>query len=278
MTTAKAPPEGGGDAPAVPRGPRKKAPLGPPAQRVTLHKARAAWFGARVTWPLREAPLRALERERARASRSLPAARVAQRWTMAGPTNIGGRCTALVCDPLDSDRVWIGAAGGGVWASSDAGLSWAFKWRASGPLQIGSLAIDPARSKTLYCGTGEANLSADSYPGNGVYRSSNGGSSWRLWASCEKAGVPRRIGCVAVDPFDSAHVLVGGVGFGRMSSDNEFVAIKSLSRCRNWPAASHVPRDSSEDRCCRSAPGGPKAGVDFPPGQSRSGLAMTTTL
>jgi len=108
-----------------------------------------------------------------------------------------------------------------VWASTDAGRHWVFRWRASGPLQIGALALAPANPKVLYCGTGEANLSADSYPGDGIYRSTNGGSSWRLWASSKKHGIPRRIGTIAVDPFDPAHVLVGGVGFGRVSEDND---------------------------------------------------------
>jgi photosystem II stability/assembly factor-like uncharacterized protein len=120
------------------------------------------------------------------------------------------------------NRIWIGAAGGGVWASTDAGQTWALKWRAKGPLQIGALAIDPSQPKTMYSGTGEANLSADSYPGNGIYRSTNSGASWRAWAISAKTGVPRRIGTIAVDPFDSKHVLVGGVGYGRVSAENDF--------------------------------------------------------
>ena len=203
-------------------GPRKARSPGAPGPRVTLHKKRAAWFRAHVTWPLREAPLHRLEAERRRVARTLPALpAAAAAWELAGPTNIGGRCTALVCHPANADRLWIGAAGGGVWASTDGGRHWAYSWRAKGPLQIGALAIDPSNAKTLYCGTGEANLSADSYPGNGVYRSTNGGSRWRAWALVGK-GLPRRIGTIAVDPFDADHVLVGGVGFGRVSADNDF--------------------------------------------------------
>ena len=261
MATHRAPSDSDDD-PAVPRGPRKKAHSGPHEPRLTLHKARAAWFGARVTWPLREAPLRRLEQERARAHRTLPAARMANRWTLAGPSNIGGRCTALLCDPHNADRLWIGSAGGGVWASTDAGRHWSFKWRAGGPLQIGSLALDPQHPSTLYCGTGEANGSADSYPGNGIYRSSNGGASWRLWASCERARplrsaheperaarrlpddrahVPRRIGSMAVDPFDPAHVLVGGVGFGRVSGDNDFGGLyRTRDSGRTWQRETFV--------------------------------------
>ena len=139
-----------------------------------------------------------------------------------GPTNIGGRCTALVADPASPDRLLIGAAGGGVWSSPDAGRSWKASWRKGAPLEIGSLAIDPSKPATVYCGTGEANLSADSYAGDGIYRSRNAGRTWTPWAPSSRTGVPRRIGTIAVDPFDGRHVLVGAVGYGRTSAENDF--------------------------------------------------------
>ena len=127
-----------------------------------------------------------------------------------------------MCDPSNADKIWVGAAGGGVWASEDGGVTWKESWRANTPLEIGALAIDPINPSTLYCGTGEANLSADSYAGDGVYRSTNGGKTWQSWASSNTKGVPRRIGAIAVDPFDNNHVLVGGIGYGRVAADNDF--------------------------------------------------------
>lgn len=203
-------------------GPRKERSAEPRPPRLTMHKQRAAWFGARVTWPMREAPIDRLQAELVRVRNAMAAVTPAAHWQLAGPTNIGGRCTALVCDPVTADHIWIGTAGGGVWTSQDAGRNWAFKWKTDGPLQIGSLAIDPSKATTLYCGTGEANLSADSYPGDGLYRSIDGGETWSAWAPSTQTGLPRRIGTIAVDPFDTQHVLVGGIGFGRVSQDNDF--------------------------------------------------------
>ena len=203
-------------------GPRKERSSKPKPPRLTMHKQRAAWFRARVTWPMREAPIEKLKAELGRISHAMTAATPTANWHLAGPTNIGGRCTALVCDPGNADHIWIGAAGGGIWESQDAGRNWSFKWKSDGPLQIGSLAIDPSDTKTLYCGTGEANLSADSYPGDGLYRSSDSGATWTAWAPSARTSLPRRIGTVAVDPFDPQHVLVGGIGFGRVSQDNDF--------------------------------------------------------
>ncbi|MDH4191491.1 MAG: hypothetical protein OEW21_14975, partial [Betaproteobacteria bacterium] len=168
------------------RGPRKSRRPGAAAPRLSLHKPRSGWFRARAAWPLREAPVAKLAAERRRTLRSLPAAKAAGKWEMAGPTNIGGRCTSLVCDPVDADRLLIGSAGGGVWASRDAGRTWTPSWRSRTQLEIGALALDPADRQTVYCGTGEADLSADSYAGDGVYRSTNGGKTWKSWASSAK--------------------------------------------------------------------------------------------
>ena len=202
-------------------GPRKQR--GEHPKRVTSHhKARAGWFRARAAWPMRDANTETLIRERGRARRRLAAAPLASQWEMVGPINIGGRCTSLVCDPVDADKIWVGAAGGGVWVSQDGGATWKETWRANAPLEIGALAIDLTNPGTLYCGTGEANLSADSYAGDGVYRSINGGKTWQMWASSNAKRIPRRVGAIAVDPFDKNHVLVGGIGYGRVAANDDF--------------------------------------------------------
>ena len=138
-------------------------------------------------------------------------------WESVGPTNIGGRITCLVCDPANPDRIWAGAAGGGVWQSADAGRTWKGLWHSQAVLNVGALAIHPTNPKILYCGTGEANLSADSYAGVGLYRTTNGGKSWTLFASCAKTTIPSRIGVIAIDPHDPSHIRIGGIGFGKVS-------------------------------------------------------------
>lgn len=187
----------------------KKLPVVQPSR---LHKHRAGWFYARVSWPLRDRSTARLHAERRRVESSLPTAPVPafSKWQNAGPTNIGGRTTSLACDPLAPQKLLAGTAGGGVWKSLDAGQSWKSTMRKH-EHNIGALALDPRNPKVVYCGTGEANLSADSYAGIGLYRSANFGASWRLVASSAKAGIPTRIGAIAVDPFDSNRVMLGGV-------------------------------------------------------------------
>jgi photosystem II stability/assembly factor-like uncharacterized protein len=198
-------------------GPRSKVRGG--RARLTQHKARSRWFQARSAWPVREAPVHTLIRERERAAKALaPEAKITSSWECVGPTNIGGRITSLICHPQHPDRLWVGSAGGGVWHSPDEGRSWKSCWNDQDILNIGSLAIDTRNPNTLYCGTGEANLSSDSYPGVGLYKSSDSGKTWQLITSTEKNAIPKRIGVIAIDPFDSKHLVLGGVGLAEVSA------------------------------------------------------------
>lgn len=193
-------------------GPRKnRLPL-LKVRRSSAHKIRARWFQARTAWPWREPSVQQLARERRRAARTLAGSPGAEKWECIGPTNIGGRLTCIAVRPDNPDRLLAGAAGGGVWRSNDAGRSWKPLWHRR-DLNVGALARDPRDPDIVYCGTGEANLSADSYPGVGLYRSANDGRSWTLLASSARTGIPSRIGAIAVDPFDSKHLKIGGVGY-----------------------------------------------------------------
>src|SRR6516162_1241169 len=95
-----------------------------------------------------------------------------------------GRVTALAIDPSCSTRrcrVWVGAAGGGVWGTNNAlsgsGVSWTFLSDSFGTNAIGTLTFD-APNDTLYAGTGEANASGDSEAGLGIWKSTDGGNTW----------------------------------------------------------------------------------------------------
>ena len=97
--------------------------------RLTSHKARSRWFQARASWPVREAPVNRLLHERLRVEKSLAVPRnVTSQWECVGPTNIGGRITSLACHPKHPERLWAGAAGGGIWQSRDGGENWASCW------------------------------------------------------------------------------------------------------------------------------------------------------
>jgi photosystem II stability/assembly factor-like uncharacterized protein len=182
-----------------------------PHPRLSSHKKRSVWFRARASWPVREARVHILVSERKRVEKTLPAPDTVV-WKSIGPTNIGGRMTSIVFHPDNPDWIWAGAAAGGVWKSDNAGRTWCSLWRHQESLNVGSLAIDQKNPALIYCGTGEANLSADSYAGVGIYRTTNGGDTWTLLARSREVGIPTRLGVIVIDPFDSKHLRIGGIG------------------------------------------------------------------
>jgi len=174
-------------------------------------KARTDWFQSRAAWPVQEPSIENLIRERARVRAELPTEIVAEQWKSIGPENIGGRATCVVCHPAMPESVWLGSAGGGVWHSPDAGKTWHPLWDDLPSLSVGSLAIDPSHPDRLYAGTGEANQNNDSYPGVGLFCSEDAGATWHSVVSADDDLVPRRIGVVAINPYDPDHLLVGGI-------------------------------------------------------------------
>jgi hypothetical protein len=127
---------------------------------------------------------------------------------------VSGRVTAIAVDPsctTSSCRVWVAAAGGGVWRT-DNGLastpSWTFTSGSFGTNAIGTLTYDAA-THTLYAGTGEPNASGDSEAGVGIYASTDGGNTWSLLPGSSAAMAARSISSIVVDPNHPGTLYVG---------------------------------------------------------------------
>lgn len=107
-------------------------------------------------------------------------------WQAIGPapmqsgfySYVSGRVSSLAVDPTDSTVVYCAAAGGGLWKTSDGGASWTPLTDDFPELSSGSVAIDPLHTNIVYYATGELNFNLDGYPGAGMYKSTDGGSSW----------------------------------------------------------------------------------------------------
>lgn len=138
-------------------------------------------------------------------------------WVNVGPHNIGGRLTGIAIHPTNPDIVYFTAADGGVW-KSDNGTSLAFEARPISDdlptLAMGSIDIDPNNPDIVYVGTGEANGSADSYPGVGVIRSTDAGATWTVIGG----GEMKNIGAIRVHKTaDSIIIAASRQGLYRSS-------------------------------------------------------------
>src|SRR5262245_52330834 len=166
-----------------------------------------AWFMVQRLGGDGRIPLRALssavEATRARAVADAPGS-----WVFIGPLNIGGRVTALGLDPNNGNHIWLGAAAGGVFTSTNGGTSWTAVFDDQAALSVGSIAVHPPDSQTAWVGTGEDNGGGFSYDGEGVFKTIDGGATWTYQGLAET----RRIGRIAVDPTNPQNVFVAGGG------------------------------------------------------------------
>jgi hypothetical protein len=78
---------------------------------------------------------------------------------------VAGRVSALAVDSTNSNVLYAGAADGGAWKTTDAGVHWTPLTDSQPSLAVGSIAIDPSNHSTIYVGTGEENFSGDSKSG-----------------------------------------------------------------------------------------------------------------
>ena len=171
-------------------------------------------------------------------AQALPASLTAP-WTPLGPTPIpngqttsvslavSGRVTAIVVHPTNENIVYVGAAQGGVFRSLDGGTTWTPIMDDSLSLAIGSIALDPLDPTTLFVGTGEGNLSADSFFGVGLYIIKHADTTptllgpFNLDANGNDVLTGRAITRVLVSPTDDNIVFVSTTsGIGGIGADS----------------------------------------------------------
>jgi len=149
-------------------------------------------------------------------------------WKSIGPSNVGGRITSLVLHPTNPKIIYAGAATGGVWKSTDGGVTWTNVF--NGSASIGSLILSPANPEIVYVGTGEGNPGGIAiYPGNGIWRSTNGGQSW-INLGLTNSG---QIGKLAIHPSSPNRIFAAALGRYRSRTQDRGV-YRSVDSGATW--------------------------------------------
>lgn len=157
-------------------------------------------------------------------------------WKSIGPAPGGlysGRVTAIAINPFDTSIVYIGAANGGVWKTTDGGKSW-FSLTDDQPTQAsGCLAIDPVNPNIIYWGTGEPYYFTYSWGGVGVLKSTNAGTTWEIIGLSNE----KRIRKISINPINPNIILTATSGGIYRSTNAGFSWSKTSTFSEAWDVA-----------------------------------------
>ncbi len=161
------------------------------------------------------------------------------RFRSIGPAVTSGRVIAFAVDPNDRTKYYVAIASGGVWKTVNAGTTWTPVFENEGAFSIGAVALDPKNPSTVWVGTGERNSQRSVGYGDGVYRSDDGGKSWR------NVGLKtsEHIGRIAIDPRDSNVVFVAAQG-PLWSAGGERGLYKTTDGGKTWKAVISISENT----------------------------------
>jgi photosystem II stability/assembly factor-like uncharacterized protein len=129
-------------------------------------------------------------------------------WTLEGPANIGARINTVAVHPDNPDIIYLGYSHGGVWKTENGGQSWRPVFDENQFLSIGHIAFDPNNPAIVYVGTGDPNISAYPFIGDGLWRSADGGESWEQ-VGLEDSGIITKI---IFNPAQNGKIYVASMG------------------------------------------------------------------
>ncbi len=125
-----------------------------------------------------------------------------------GPATTSGRVVDIAVNPTNSNEYYVAAAAGGVWKTVNRGISYQPIFDTQGSFSIGCITIDQTNPNVVWVGSGENNNQRAASYGDGVYKSEDGGKSWKNMG----LKTSEHIGMIAVNPKNADEVFVAAYG------------------------------------------------------------------
>jgi len=180
-----------------------------------------------------------------------PSAFAEMRWRMIGPYR-GGRTVALAGIPAQPNVFYIGVNDGGVWKTTDYGLTWQPIFDGEPTGSIGAIAIAPSDSNIVYVGSGEGLRRPDLSTGDGIYKSTDAGKTW----THEGLSDGEQIASLLVDPTDPNRVFAAVLGHP-YGPNTERGVYRSLDGGATWKRVLYMDENTGAVDLA-FAPGNPK--------------------
>jgi photosystem II stability/assembly factor-like uncharacterized protein len=158
------------------------------------------------------------------------------KWRFIGPMDLGGRCTDIAVPAKGGRNVfYIAAATGGVWKTTNAGISWEPLFEDMPTQSIGDIAVAESDPNIVWVGTGEANIFRASEPGIGVFKSIDGGKTW----SHMGLEATYTIGRIVIHPANPDIVYVAASGH-EWTFNPERGVFKTIDGGKTWQKVLYV--------------------------------------
>lgn len=156
-----------------------------------------------------------------------------------GPALMSGRVCDFAVDPTDDSHYYVAVCSGGVWKTTNAGITFKPVFDSQSSYSIGCVTMDPNNSNVVWVGAGENNSQRSVSFGDGVYRSRDGGKSWKNMGLKDS----EHIGMIVVDPRDSDTVYVAAQGrLWRSGGDRGLY--KTTNGGKSWERVLHISDDT----------------------------------
>ena len=151
------------------------------------------------------------------------------KWQQEGPGNIGGRANTIAVNPDNDQELFLGYSLGGIHKSIDGAASWVPVFDNEVTTSISDIAYDHSNTDIIYAGTGDLNITGYPLTGNGIYKSTDGGNSWKQ-SGLTGAGI---ISEVSVGKINPNIVYAASMGVPFQIGENRGL-YKSLDAGETW--------------------------------------------
>ena len=156
-----------------------------------------------------------------------------------GPAVMGGRIADIAVSHSDKSTWYVAAGSGGLWKTSNSGITWQPVFDAQASYSIGTVSIDPNNSNVIWVGTGENVSGRHVGWGDGVYKSIDGGKTWKNMGLTKS----EHIGKILVDPRNSDVVFVAAEG-PLWSSGGERGMFKTEDGGKSWQLTLNIDENT----------------------------------
>ncbi len=153
------------------------------------------------------------------------------KWRCVGPAFTSGRISDIAVNPDNPFEYYVATSSGGVWKTINAGVTYDPIFDNQGSYSIGCVVIDPNNPNVIWVGTGENNNQRSVAYGDGIYKSIDGGKSWKNMG----LKTSEHIGKIIVHPEDSNTVYVAAIG-PLWSKGGERGLYKTVDGGKTWKA------------------------------------------